>query len=207
MTRRVPAQGRFADRRGFLVGSTLALAGAALTACSSPTPSIVEPTEAPNAADMGFCTDMAFHHEQALAMCQRVLGTDTGGPVQNSAAEILQNQSYERGLMHAWLAQWGQSTAPPTEVMGWMDMPTPSASMPGLATDAQMSDLAELGGRTKGRAFLELMRAHHVGGVHMADAAAEMVAIERVQTLATQMARQQTYEIALFDSLLNGAYA
>lgn len=195
-----------ANRRGFLIGSSTAFTGAVLTACA-PQPGVPEESgESANSADVGFCTDMAFHHEQALAMCQRVLGADTGGSVQNSAAEILQNQSYERGLMHAWLAQWGYSTAPPEEVMGWMGMSMPAPSMPGLATEAEMRELAELAGTEKGRKFLELMRAHHIGGVHMADVAIDSVATENVRTLATQMSRQQTYEIDLFDSLLDGIY-
>ncbi|GAA3642475.1 DUF305 domain-containing protein [Microbacterium awajiense] len=203
--RRAERSAASADRRGFLVGSVVALAGVGLTACASG--AATADAAVPNDADLGFCTDMAFHHEQAVAMCQRVLGADTGGAVQNSAAEILQNQSYERGLMHAWLAEWGQSTAPPDTVMGWMGMETPAASMPGLATHAQMRRLAELTGIEKGREFLELMRAHHVGGVHMADAAVDAVAITRVSTLAQQMSRQQTYEISLFDDLLTGLYA
>ena len=37
--------------------------------------------EAPTDVDIGFCRDMAVHHVQALDMCQRVLGRDTGDPV------------------------------------------------------------------------------------------------------------------------------
>lgn len=203
--RPTPSTASSSGRRRFLVGAAVALTGVGLTACS--TEAAIGEEVKPSDADIGFCADMAFHHEQALAMCQRVLGSDTGGAVQNSAAEILQNQSYERGLMHAWLAEWGQSTAPPETVMGWMGMEMPAASMPGVATDAQMRRLAELSGNEKGREFLELMRAHHVGGVHMADAAVDAVTITRVRALAEQMSRQQTYEIAVFDDLLSGLYA
>lgn len=191
-------------RRGFLATSAFAFAGAALTACTA---APVVSSGTPNAADIGFCADMALHHEQALAMCQRVLGTDTGGPVQNAAAELLQNQSYERGLMHAWLAEWGESTAPPTEVMGWMGMAMPASSMPGLASDTQTRHIAELTGIDKGREFLELMKAHHVGGVNMSDAAVTAASITRVITLAQQMSAQQTYEITMYDTLLATTYA
>ncbi|MEJ1154557.1 DUF305 domain-containing protein [Microbacterium marmarense] len=189
-----------------MAGSAVALVSAGLTACTTNEPHSSDDADGPNEADIGFCTDMSFHHEQALAMCQRVLGAATGGPVQNSAAEILQNQSYERGLMHAWLASWGQSTAPPSEVMGWMGMSMPAESMPGLASEDEMRSLAELSGIDKGREFLVLMRTHHVGGVHMADMALEMATISRVKTLAQQMSAQQTYEIAMFDSLLETTY-
>jgi uncharacterized protein (DUF305 family) len=158
--------------------------------------------QAPNAVDVGFATDMSFHHAQALAMCQRVLGTDTGGSVQAAAAEILQTQAYEMGLLQAWLRDWGESTAPPDEVMGWMHTAQPADEMIGYATDEQMLELADLTGSAKGRLFLELMRAHHVGGVHMAEYAAEHAATEAVRDAAARMVSVQTYEIAVFDALL-----
>lgn len=167
------------------------------------TPDSDEPSE----IDIGFCTDMSFHHEQALAMCQRVIGRPTGDPVQSLAAEILQNQSYERGLMHAWLQQWGESTRPPTSVMGWMGMSIEAEQMPGLATSEQMSDLSAAQEMDKGALFLELMRAHHVGGVQMADYAVETASTEQVRGRATQMSVTQSYEISLMDSLLAGTYA
>jgi len=195
------------SRRRFLATSALGVIGLGLAACTGGTETDDPAVDAPTEADIGFCTDMSLHHEQALAMCQWVLGRDTGGSVQNAAAELLQSQSYERGTMHAWLAAWGRSTAPPTEVMGWMGMGMPAAEMPGLATDAQMQELAVAEGTEKGRLFLTLMRAHHVGGVHMADAAVEMAGLEEVRRLAARMSAQQTYEISLYDTLLSSTYA
>lgn len=144
--------------------------------------------EQPSEVDVGFFTDMSFHHSQALAMCQRVLGTDTGDPVQAAAAEILQNQAYEVGMMHTWLRVWGASTAPPDEVMAWMGMAMPAGEMPGLASDAEMRELSVLTGTAKGRYFLELMRAHHVGGVRMADATAATASTAVVRGAAERMA-------------------
>ena len=149
---------------------------------------------------------MSFHHGQALVLCQRVLGRDTGGPVQAAAAEILQNQAYERGVMHAWLQAVGASTAPPERVMGWMGMELPAYDMPGLASDAELDELAALDGRAKGRRFLELMRAHHVGALHMLESIAD-TPTERVASLAKRMTTAQTYEIAVFDELLATSYA
>lgn len=198
------------NRRSFLrvAGAALGLgaAGLAVVACDPGDGGQDRLGEA-DPVDVGFCTDMAFHHEQALAMCQRVLGRDTGGPVQAAAAEILQNQSFERGLMFAWLGLWGRSTAPPEQVMAWMGMAMPAEQMPGLASDVEMSELSGLEGRAKGRRFLELMRAHHVGGVPMAEFAAREATNDRVQRLAGQMASAQTYEIGVFDALLATTYA
>ena len=179
-------------------------AGAALTACGS--------SDSKSASDdltdddIGFLIDMSFHHGQALVLCQRVLGRETGGPVQAAAAEILQNQAYERGVMHAWLQAVGASTAPPEQVMGWMGMGMPADEMPGLASNAEMAELAALDGRAKGRLFLELMRAHHVGALHMLESIAD-TPTERVASIARRMTTGQTYEIAVFDELLATSYA
>ncbi|MGV8972120.1 MAG: DUF305 domain-containing protein [Rhodoglobus sp.] len=139
--------------------------------------------------------------------CQRVLGRDTGSAVQTSAAEVLQNQSYERGIMHTWLQVWGESTAMPETVMAWMGMGMPANEMPGLATAAEMELLATTTGLPQGRLFLQLMRAHHVGGIHMANAAVSMASIATVQGLASRMSASQTYEIAIFDQLLDTTYS
>lgn len=187
-------------------------AGIGLGLLISPTSAPASPVgadvgaEAPNDVDVGFATDMSFHHQQALAMSQRVLGSDTSGAVQAAAAEILQTQAYEMGLLQGWLREWGESTAPPDmttgEVMSWMDHARPADEMPGYATDEQMSELAALAGSAKGRMFLELMRAHHVGGIHMAAHAAEHAATEKIRTAAATMVEVQTYDIAVFDELL-----
>ncbi|MEQ1874593.1 MAG: DUF305 domain-containing protein [Ilumatobacteraceae bacterium] len=156
--------------------------------------------------DIGFLIDMSFHHGQALVLCQRVLGRDTGGPVQASAAEILQYQSYELGVMHAWLQAEDASTAPPEEVMAWMGMPLRADEMPGLASPAEIDELENLDGRAKGRRFLELMRAHHVGALHMLEAIAD-TPTDRVASLAGRMMTAQTFDIAVFDELLATSYA
>ena len=99
-------------RRQFFQASAVAAAGVAVGVASPFGDSAAAADEQPNEADIGFCTDMTAHHVQALAMCQRVLGRDTGDPVQVAAAEVLQNQAIEVGPMRAWLTDWGQSTAP-----------------------------------------------------------------------------------------------
>ena len=161
--------------------------------------------------DVGFCTDMTVHHVQALAMCQRVLGRDTGDSVQAAAAEVLQTQSIEIGMMRAWLTDWGESTAEPETAMGWMDMDgggaIPISEMPGLASDDEMRALSVATGIEQGRLWLELMRAHHVGGVNMASAAVQMAGTEKVRRIAQVQIDVQTYEIGLYDMLLSTEYA
>lgn len=196
-------------RRHFLLGAATGVAGLAggLRATTSAAES--SSGDEPTAVDIGFCTDMSAHHGQALVMCQRVLGRDTGDPVQAAAAEVLQNQAIEVGQMRAWLADWGQSTAEPETVMGWMasGRAMPLDAMPGLAGDAELQALSQAGGLEKGRLWLELMRAHHVGGVAMAEQAVELASAAKVVRLATNQVGVQTYEISQYDHLLAGEYA
>lgn len=187
-----------------------------LAAALSPTvlmnnSAVAADTDEPTSADLGFCSDMSVHHLQALAMCQRVIGRDTGDPVQAAAAEVLQNQAMEVGQMRAWLADWGASTVPPTMVMGWMGANQgagmPLANMPGYATDEELLELSRRTGIDRGRRWLELMRAHHVGGVNMANQAQNLASSAKVIRLATIQATAQAYEIYQYDLLLTGRYA
>ena len=168
-------------------------------------------SEEPTDVDIGFCTDMAAHHLQAIAMCQRVLGRDTGDPVQAAATEVLTTQAIEVGTMRAWLADWGESTSPPDVVMAWMGMMDgngmPAENMPGLATEDEMRELSLAEGTVAGRMWIELMRAHHVGGVHMAEAAAATASVEKVRRLATVQVRVQSFEIEQYDVMLATDYA
>lgn len=160
----------------------------------------------PNAADIGFCVDMSTHHVQAMAMCHRVLGRDTGDAVQAAAVEVLQTQGIEVGMMRAWLTDWGESTTAPDTVMAWMGMNggagIPVEAMTGLASDDEMRELSLAEGTERGRLWLQLMRAHHVGGVHMATAAIDLVDTEKVRRLARTQIDVQTYEIEQYDLLL-----
>lgn len=201
------------SRRGFLLAAgtgTVGLAGGLVLSGATSTSASAQESTASD-ADVGFCTDMSTHHVQALAMCQRVLGRDTGGPVQAAAAEVLQTQAIEVGMMRAWLADWGESTSPPVTVMAWMGMNDgagmPAAIMPGLASTDEMRELSLAEGTAKGRAWLELMRAHHVGGVAMAEAALDRVSVDKVRRLAQTQADVQTFEISQYDLLLSTVYA
>lgn len=163
-------------------------------------------------ADIGFCRDMTVHHMQALDMCQRVLGRDTGDAVQAAAAEVLQNQAMEVGQMRAWLSDWGASTVPPSKVMAWMlctndQQGTALENMPGYASGEQLLELSTFTGVDRGRRWLELMRAHHQGGVLMAGEAIALASSNKVVRLAKSQVKTQSYEIYQYDLLLAGPYS
>ncbi|MFK8082690.1 MAG: DUF305 domain-containing protein [Granulosicoccus sp.] len=193
------------NRRTFFSAS--ALLSAMLTSSSV----VVADSDQPTAADIGFCQDMSVHHLQALSMCRRVLGRDTGGAVQAAATEVLENQAMEVGQMRAWLTDWRASTLPPSIVMGWMGANQgagmPIAMMPGYASDEQMLELSILDGRSRGRRWLELMREHHVGGVMMASQAQNLASSSKVVRLATLQVAVQNFEISQYDTLLAGPYS
>ena len=79
--------------------------------------------------------------------------------------------------------------------------------MPGYASDEQMAELSTLTGLSLGKRWLELMRAHHVGGVMMASEAQNLASSIKVVRLAKFQVEAQTFEIAQYDRLLSNAYA
>lgn len=161
-------------------------------------------------ADIGYLQDMTVHHLQALSMCRRVLGRDTGDAVQAAATEVLENQAMEVGQMRAWLADWGASTVPVTTVMAWMGANQGKgmsiAMMPGYASDEELLELTTLTGMDRGRRWLQLMRAHHIGGVAMAEQASNLASSTKVVSLAKLQIAAQNFEISQYDFLLAGIY-
>lgn len=217
MSRRSLVTGVLLGGAGGVVGATVLQSRTQVAEANDGDP---DPVPVGDPTDVGFCIDMSTHHVQAIGMCERVLGRDTGGAVQSAATEVIRNQSIEVGMMRAWLTDWGASTAPPTMVMGWMSMTgdtadieiddagIPLSDMPGYATDAQMFALSQSEpGLPQGRLWLELMRAHHVGGVMMAEAAVELTVDPKVIRLARTQAEVQAFEIAQYDLLLRTTYA
>lgn len=197
------------SRRRLLLATAAGSAGAA-TGYGARAAAASTSDDAPGSSDIGFCTDMAAHHVQALAICQRVIGRDTGDAVQAAAAEVLQNQAIEVGMMRAWLTDWDQSTSTPDLVMGWMGagdgVGVPIEQMQGYASADALRELSQTEGLAQGRMFLEMMREHHVGGVAMAEHAAAVVNTEKVRRLATTQTQVQTFEISQYDLLIAGAY-
>jgi uncharacterized protein (DUF305 family) len=145
--------------------------------------------------DVGFLRDMTTHHEQALQMAVLELTNGSDPVVEGFAREVLIFQDRDLGLMAAELDDWGYTGDRGDTAMAWMHMPVPAASMPGLATDEQMAALKAARGRDADALFLELMAAHHRGGIHMASYAAEHAKTGDVRGLAASIAHNQAVEI------------
>jgi uncharacterized protein (DUF305 family) len=146
--------------------------------------------------DQGFLVDMSDHHDQAVSMAICTVSRAPDQTVQKMAQEVLIFQNRELAGMADLLGDQGVER-PVTEgrtAMEWMGMGTPVESMPGMATAEQMEGLCRATGNDLNLQFLRLMRAHHLGGVHMADFAAEHAANPGLRRFATTMARNQRIE-------------
>lgn len=98
--------------------------------------------------------------------------------------------------MQARLEDWGHVREdPPPKAMEWTGPATARDAMPGMASEAQIQQLLEAKGRDADALFVDLMQAHHRGGVEMADYAAKRLDDRRVRTLAAAIARNQRAEI------------
>lgn len=149
-----------------------------------------------DSVDVGFLYDMITHHEQAQYMANLELVNGSEEAVQVFAREILKFQSFEIGLMQAYLEEWGYAREEvPDRAMGWMGHPLARDAMPGMATEAQLGRLLQARGRDADARFVELMKAHHRGGIEMADYASSRARNQRVRALAARVARNQRLEI------------
>lgn len=149
-----------------------------------------------NAADVGFMQDMSLHHEQAIQMSLVLLSKDDVDPeLQRYAQEIVISQRFDQGVFNATLDRFGHSSDTGGTVMEWMGHAMPAAEMPGLASPEQMSQLKAATGRDAAALWIALMSQHHLGGIEMAQAAAEAGSDRTVVNIANGNARIQADEI------------
>lgn len=163
--------------------------------------------------DVGFAHDMSVHHAQAVDMATTELTGGSDPAVQNLAFDILTSQQNQIGRMQGWLTSWGEPLLPTGGHMGWMaahpnhsgmdgGMGGPMASMPGMASPAEMDALRRAAPAARDVLFLQLMLRHHQGGTDMLADAAERAETGYVRALATQMLATQNSESALMTSML-----
>lgn len=156
-----------------------------------------------NEVDTGFLHDMRVHHEQAVYMSfvyRSLPDRDPG--LDMVAGSIIMGQSQEVGRMVQLLRGFGEAEAAPSDdlVMGWMGMATEPDRMLGLASEDDIEQLQASSGEQADRLFVELMVAHHQGGIHMAEYAAENAENDEVRKMATAIVTGQQSEI---DELLD----
>ncbi len=199
-----------------ILGATI-LVGASFFVGRASVP--IEPTPTSNSAEAGFSRDMQTHHLQAVDMSLIVRDLTDDPEIRLLAYDIATAQAQQAGQMHAWLSVWGLPQASPEPIMTWMSRPTlegkvhdhsgddgkdykPGDPMPGLATNEQMDHLKTLSGVEAEKYFLELMIAHHIGGVEMAEAILERSSNWAVTNLSRGMVVVQQGEIDYMNDLL-----
>ncbi len=150
----------------------------------------------PDSADVGFLQDMLTHHEQALGVAVLTAAYGEDPTVRSFAIDVIAFQQYEIGVMTQMLDDWGYTPADRSdEAMAWMGMPVPVEQMPGLLTDEQLDEIGDARGAELDALFLERMAEHHRGGLHMAQAGADLAEDPDVADLAARIERNQASEI------------
>lgn len=130
---------------------------------------------------------MTEHHRQALAMSALAPDRASADGVKRLAERITAAQRPEIGAMERWAARYPA----PAAGAGGHD----HAAMPGMATEAQLKELAGAAGPAFDRLFLTLMTAHHEGALKMAGEALASGNNAAVEEMATEVVATQTAEI------------
>ncbi|MEN9620132.1 MAG: hypothetical protein RL499_325 [Actinomycetota bacterium] len=174
------------------------------------------PAPSESSAEAGFARDMQVHHGQAIEMALLVRDRSDDPEIRLLALDIATAQAQQQGQMFAWLAMWGLPQTSSEPEMEWLSRPvidgsagheghgdhTPGEPMPGVATFEQMQALEDATGVEAERIFLELMIAHHQGGVEMAEAVLARSTQPQVTTLANGMVMLQSKELDYMAELL-----
>ncbi len=174
------------------------------------------PMPGESSAEAGFARDMQVHHGQAVEMALLVRDRSDDPEIRLLALDIATAQTQQQGQMFAWLALWGLPQTSDEPEMDWLSRPvidgsaghdghgghTPGEPMPGVATFEQMQELQQAEGVEAERLFLELMIAHHQGGVEMAEAVIARSTHPQVTGLAEGMVQLQSKELDYMSELL-----
>ncbi len=158
-------------------------------------------TPASDSADVGFAYDMSDHHRQAVEMALLIYNRTDDDIIRSLAYDIMSSQENQIGIMSGWLDTWGYPPLSSGPQMAWMGMAM-EGLMPGMATREEINALAAAEGTEAEAIFMQLMIAHHVAGVDMANAAVELADNAYVRDLAQGMANAQQFEIDYMQELL-----
>lgn len=122
-----------------------------------------------NRADTQYLRDMIWHHQQAVEMGRLVRERTNNRDVVAYAQRIEASQADEIRFMQNWLRSRGLEAPDPAAHAGHAGHGgmQHAHDMAGMATPAQMTELAAARGAAFDRLFLQLMIAHHEGALTM----------------------------------------
>ncbi len=166
--------------------------------------------------DVGFAQDMSVHHRQAVLMAGLARDRSTDPAIRLIAFDIETNQLQQIGQMQGWLSLWNAAPLPTGRYMTWMtdasSMPGMAhgsgpdtigvATMPGMASAADLQRLQAASGGQFDVLFLQLMLRHHQGGAPMARYAAAHGEAAQVRNLADKMVISQGAESVYLAQLI-----
>ena len=177
----------------------------------------------PVAADYCYVEAMIPHHAQALELSGIVLtATGIDDRTRRLAEFIVSDQAAEIAAMEAWRTAWTSSAAAAPASPGHGAHHAASATsaegeqapgcgehrahsgMKGMATAEQLAELRDLDGAAAQTRFLELMIAHHLGALEMAETGVREGTNAFVRSSAKHVLIEQDREIAAMTSLLAG---
>ena len=171
---------------------------------------------AANSVDVGFAQDMTVHHTQAVLMATVAYNGAADPYVRSLAFDIMTSQQAQIGQMQGWLSLWGRALLPSGKYMTWMSgdaghsmsgMSAGSdagvATMPGMASTADIEKLRATTGPALDTLFLQLMLRHHQGGASMLTYAAQHAVEPVVRNFAQQVSTTQQSEASYMEGLLS----
>ncbi|GAA0396081.1 lipoprotein [Acrocarpospora corrugata] len=150
------------------------------------------PSPTVNATDVRYVQDMIVHHRQALEMAALAPERAQSTRLKSLADRIYDAQGPEIKVMTTWLQEEGLREP---------DHHTDHATMPGMATPAQLTELRNATGEAFDSLFVKLMIAHHKGAITMAETTIRDGSHERVITWATDVIAEQSAEIGRMERL------
>jgi uncharacterized protein (DUF305 family) len=162
-------------------------------------------TPGDGSVEAGFARDMSTHHAQAVEMSMIAYPKAQNSEVKNSAYNIALGQQAEIGIMQTWLKDWHLLPTGTRPKMAWMpdgQRTLVDGLMPGMATDAQLTQLSNATGKDLDILYCQLMLRHHLGGIHMIDGLLAESHDAQVTDVAETMKKNQEAEIDVFRQTL-----
>ncbi|MFD8201025.1 DUF305 domain-containing protein [Streptomyces sp. NPDC059701] len=149
--------------------------------------------DSPNSADVAYARMMIQHHAQAMEMTELVPERAESGQVKKLAERISAAQGPEITAMRGWLTSHGRE-----ETGGGHE----HATMPGMASEAQLAKLRAADGKAFDQLFLTLMITHHEGAITMATDVKSQGNNVQIEEMADDVVAQQTSEISRMRGML-----
>lgn len=150
---------------------------------------------AESSTEVRFVREMIQHHAQAVDMALRVRERSRDEQLRALALDITLSQQEQIGQMRGWLTLWGRP-------WGGEGMSAEHARMMGMATQAEVQALSDLGDAQSEVRFLQLMTRHHQGALAMVAPALAPGVRPEVQALARQIQAAQASEVTFMTRLL-----